>query len=94
MSKKDMADAGRSRQGVANQPRSGALSVHPPAERVRMEATCLIDDVQTLAQNLSHRVVGQDEVLESLICSFARLLSGLRDPSSPLCKLHPGPPGP
>jgi len=84
MSKKDMADAGRSRQGVANQPRSGALSVHAPAERVRMEATCLIDDVQTLAQNLSHRVVGQDEVLESLICSFARLLSGLRDPSRPL----------
>lgn len=53
-------------------------------DSVRMEATCLIDEVLPLANNLRSRIVGQDDVLDSLICSFSRLLSGLHDPSRPL----------
>ena len=65
------------RRGASS--REGASS-----ERVRMEPTCLIDEVLPLAHNLRDRVVGQDEALDSLICSFGRLISGLRDPSRPL----------
>ena len=52
--------------------------------RQRMEDTCFIDPVLPLAENLRSRVIGQDDALHSLICSFSRVLSGLRDPSRPL----------
>ncbi|MFQ5583845.1 MAG: AAA family ATPase, partial [Calditrichia bacterium] len=53
-------------------------------ERERIEANCLIDEVEPLADTLKNRVIGQDEALDLVICSFSRLFSGLRDPSRPL----------
>ena len=49
-----------------------------------MEPTCLVEDVRPLSRNLRERVIGQEEALDALVCSCARLLSGLRDPSRPL----------
>ncbi len=54
------------------------------AQRRRVEASCDIDDVRSLSEALHRRVLGQDAVLDPLICSFGRMLSGLRDPSRPL----------
>lgn len=55
-----------------------------PSNRVHLEATCLIDPVRPLAESLQRRIVGQDEAVQTLICSYARLLAGLRDSSRPL----------
>lgn len=52
--------------------------------RVRMDPTCFIDAVEPLWSALAGRVVGQDEAVHALICSFSRLLSGLHDASRPL----------
>ncbi|MFQ5526688.1 MAG: AAA family ATPase [Thermoanaerobaculia bacterium] len=61
-----------------------------PAERVhgksrqRLDTDCLIDEIRPLAESLRRRVSGQEEAIESLVCSSSRLLSGLRDASRPL----------
>ena len=52
--------------------------------RDRMETTCLIEAVEPLARVLKSRVIGQDEAIDSLICSFSRLIASLQDPSRPL----------
>ncbi len=52
--------------------------------RERMDVSCLIDGTRPLDRILREQVVGQDGALGALICAFARLLSGLRDPSRPL----------
>ncbi len=54
------------------------------SKRRRVEASCVMDGIQPLSDTLHRRVLGQDDVLEPLICSFGRMLSGLRDPSRPL----------
>ncbi len=63
---------------------NGSKKSVEPVNRDRLESTCLIEDVKPLEEVLRSRVMGQDEVVDSLICSFSRLLSGLRDPSRPL----------
>ena len=55
-----------------------------PPERQLLEATCRIDAVRPLIDDLHGRVIGQDEAVDALGCSFSRLLSGLRDRSRPL----------
>ena len=52
--------------------------------RSRLEASCAIDELRPLVETLTGRVMGQDEALHSLICSFSRLLAGLHDTSRPL----------
>ncbi len=83
MSTKTLQNARHSKRRANGRLRSDS-SGREPADRVRMEDTCLIDDVRPLANNLRSQVIGQEEALDSLICSFSRLLSGLRDPSRPL----------
>ncbi len=83
MSTKTLQNTRHSKRRASGRLRSDP-SVREPADRVRMEDTCLIDDVRPLANNLKSQVIGQEEALDSLICSFSRLLSGLRDPSRPL----------
>jgi len=53
-------------------------------KRDRMEASCHIDALGPLSENLGCRVIGQEKAIEPLVCSFSRLLSGLNDPSRPL----------
>lgn len=55
-----------------------------PPERQLLESTCRIDAVRPLLDDLHGRVIGQDEAVDALGCSFSRLLSGLRDRSRPL----------
>ncbi len=69
---------------ISRRMRSRMSSWGKSGKRDRLEASCLIDDVRPLEENLRGRVVGQDEAIDSLICSFSRLLSGLHDPSRPL----------
>ena len=52
--------------------------------RDRMEASCHIDALRPLSEALERRVVGQQDAVDPLICSFSRLLSGLNDPARPL----------
>ncbi len=52
--------------------------------RERIEATCRIAEIRPLVETLEKRILGQDDAIDSLICSFARLLSGLHDPARPL----------
>jgi len=52
--------------------------------RERLESTCRIEAVRPLIEDLGGRVIGQDEAIDNLSCSFSRLLSGLRDPGRPL----------
>ncbi len=54
------------------------------AERVPMEVGCQVHGTELLERNLRTRIVGQDEVIDTLVCSYSRLKSGLRDPSRPL----------
>ncbi len=55
-----------------------------PPERQLLESTCRIEAVRPLIDDLDGRVIGQDEAVDALSCSFSRLLSGLRDRSRPL----------
>ena len=55
-----------------------------PPERHLLESTCRIDAVRPLIDDLHGRVIGQDEAVDALGCSFSRLLSDLRDRSRPL----------
>ena len=64
--------------------RNGTKKSSDTVNRDRLEATCLIEDVKPLEEVLRSRVMGQDESVDALICSFSRLLSGLHDPSRPL----------
>ena len=53
-------------------------------DRVSMDVSCLFKETRPLEQFLKSRVVGQDDAIDTLICSYSRLLSGLQDPSRPL----------
>ena len=64
--------------------RNGTKKSSDTVNRDRLEATCLSEDVKPLEEVLRSRVMGQDESVDALICSFSRLLSGLHDPSRPL----------
>ena len=66
----------------------------PRAERERMDVDCIIDRTRRLADTLQTQVIGQDDALHALVCSFSRVLSGLRDPARPvLTMLMLGPTG-
>ena len=69
-----------SSQSVQKLHRSGTKH----ASRVTLETSCQISGTELLSQNLRGRVIGQDVATETLVCSYSRLMSGLRDPSRPL----------
>jgi len=52
--------------------------------RVELDARCRIDATEPLEDTLRKRIVGQDHAVETLVCSYARLLAGLHDPTRPL----------
>jgi len=74
----------RSKDGPEETDGKGTAAALDPPERVRIESTCRIDAVRPLANTLAERVIGQDEAIDSLVCAFSRLLSGLHDSSRPL----------
>ena len=49
-----------------------------------MRPDCRLEKSEPLAQHLSRRVIGQDDAINALVCSWSRVLSGLRDPRGPL----------
>ncbi len=53
-------------------------------ERTPMRPDCRLENSEPLAQHLSRRVIGQEDAIEALVCSWSRVLSGLRDPRRPL----------
>ncbi len=73
---------------------NGTLEEKHLDDRERMEAGCLIDGTARLNHILQSQVIGQDPSIGALICSFSRVLSGLRDSSRPvLTMLLLGPTG-
>ena len=54
------------------------------ARRTLMEVGRRIPTAEPLRDHLRRRVIGQDDAIEAIVASYARLLSGLRDPSRPL----------
>jgi ATP-dependent Clp protease ATP-binding subunit ClpA len=53
-------------------------------ERQRVEPSCSSAATRHIDRVLRRRVIGQDEALDALMSSFARLFSGLRDPGRPV----------
>ena len=52
--------------------------------RTALQIGCPIEGSDALRSLLSERVIGQDHAVDALVSSWARLLSGLRDPDRPL----------
>jgi len=69
---------------VPGRPVRRASPASPEAGRERLESDCVIERLESLVEDLQSRVIGQAEAVGALSCAFARLLSGLRDPSRPL----------
>ena len=64
------------------------------SDRELMDVGCVTDQTRRVDGVLRSRIIGQEASLESLTCSFSRVLSGLRDPSRPvLTMLLLGPTG-
>ncbi len=61
-----------------------ALTPREWSDRVPLDTRCGIEATRALDQNLRRHIVGQDESIDTLVCSYAKLLSGLRDRSRPL----------
>lgn len=59
----------------------------PVVVRERLQDGCITERTRVLAEILSSRIIGQEEAVEALTCSFARLLTGLRDPDRPALTL-------
>ena len=53
-------------------------------QRQRVEPSCSSAATRHIERVLRRRVIGQDEALDALMSSFARLFSGLRDPARPV----------
>ncbi|HVR30250.1 MAG TPA: AAA family ATPase [Thermoanaerobaculia bacterium] len=62
--------------------------------RERVQPSCSSAATRHIDRVLRRRVIGQDEAIDALLSSFARLFSGLRDPARPvLTALLLGPTG-
>jgi ATP-dependent Clp protease ATP-binding subunit ClpA len=62
--------------------------------RERIQPSCSSAATRHIDRILRRRVIGQDDAIEALLASFARLFSGLRDPARPvLTALLLGPTG-
>ena len=57
------------------------------ANRELMDVGCLTEQTERLDHILRTRIIGQDDALEALTCSFSRVLSNLRDPARPVLTL-------
>ena len=84
------------------QPDTGATPQTPPPtvgrieteRRQRVEPSCSSAATRHIERVLRRRVIGQDDAIDALMSSFARLFSGLRDPARPvLTALLLGPTG-
>ncbi len=52
--------------------------------RTALHLGCTIEGSEALRNHLAERIIGQDHAVDALVSSWARLLSGLRDPNRPL----------
>lgn len=59
-------------------------TARPKGERTALSVGCLMKESAPLSDHLRARVIGQDEAIDALVCSWGRLLSGLRDPARPM----------
>jgi ATP-dependent Clp protease ATP-binding subunit ClpA len=65
-----------------------------PERRERVQPSCSSAATRHIERVLRRRVIGQDDAIDALLSSFARLFSGLRDPARPvLTALLLGPTG-
>lgn len=62
---------------------------HPARQSVRerLQAGCVTNQTRALDETLRRQIVGQDAAIDTLTCSFSRVLSGLRDPDRPALTL-------
>lgn len=68
--------------------------VLPAVVHEQLQDGCITERTRVLAEILSGRIVGQEQAIEALTCSFSRLLVRLRDPARPpLTLLLLGPTG-
>ena len=68
-------------------PGSHSRPAGPVVVRERLQDGCITERTRVLAEILSSRIIGQEEAVEALTCSFARLLTRLRDPDRPALTL-------
>ena len=80
-----------SRADVSPETASTTTTQSPPIvvpikteQRQRVEASCSSAATRHIDRVLRRRVIGQDDALDALMSSFARLFSGLRDPGRPV----------
>ncbi|MBI3402135.1 MAG: ATP-dependent Clp protease ATP-binding subunit [Acidobacteria bacterium] len=55
--------------------------------RERLHVGCVTNQTRALDETLRRQIVGQDAAIDTLTCSFSRVLSGLRDPGRPALTL-------
>ena len=82
------------RRLLTNSPANSSCPGSQSGKLEPLETGCLIPQTQSLDQLLHERILGQDQAINALICSFSRLLSQVRDSSHPvLTALLLGPTG-
>ena len=80
---------------IGTSPEPPAVQVRPQSERrERVQPGCSSAATRHIERVVRRRVIGQDDAVDALLSSFARLFSGLRDPARPvLTALLLGPTG-
>ena len=68
----------------ASSQRPSAASRRRASQRQLMDIGCVTEQTRRVDDVLRKRIIGQDDALEVLTCSFSRVLSGLRDPARPV----------
>ncbi len=75
-----MSRSARARKAVS----SGPTRKEEDSRRVRLVSHCLIEPTRLLHETLHREVIGQDAVIDRIVCAYSRILSGMRDPGRPL----------
>ncbi len=94
MNTESTADKKIFRRGAANKAAEHSSKKQRNPRRRPMDVGCITEQTRPLSDNLRRRVIGQENAVEAVTCSFSRVLAGLRDPTRPaLSLLLTGPTG-
>ncbi len=72
---------------AVNDSDSEFIAASREVDREPLSVGCVTDQTKLLNDVLRRRIIGQDPAVESLVCSFARVLTGLRDQSRPVLNI-------
>lgn len=70
---------------LQREPARPVAPAHPARQpvRERLQVGCVTNQTRALDETLRRQIVGQDAAIDTLTCSFSRVLSSLRDPDRP-----------